>query len=125
MTLRGILCPVDFSEPSRHALRWAGALAARHRSRLLVLNVVDPLLADAARMRFGLDLAKAEIEPELREFVGANVARSCGKLRNHDHRRSNRQRIGRDPRSRGARSDRPDRDGHAWAWRLSQNGSSD
>jgi len=67
--LGSILSPVDFSEPSRQALRWAGALASRFRSRLTVISVVDPLLAEAARIRLGQDLAKTETEPALREFV--------------------------------------------------------
>jgi nucleotide-binding universal stress UspA family protein len=71
MLPRAILSPVDFSEHSRHALRWAGAFAARFHSRLTVISVVDPLLAEAARIRLGQDLAKAETEPALREFVAA------------------------------------------------------
>jgi nucleotide-binding universal stress UspA family protein len=74
LALRSILCPVDFSEQSQHALRWATALAAQHQSRLTVLTAVDPLLAHAAQARFGLDLAKAETEPALREFVTAALA---------------------------------------------------
>jgi nucleotide-binding universal stress UspA family protein len=76
--LRSILCPVDFSEPSRHALRWAAAFAGRFQGRLIVLSVVDPLLAEAARIRLGQDLAKAEIEPALREFVAATVPKGTG-----------------------------------------------
>jgi nucleotide-binding universal stress UspA family protein len=71
VTHRSILSPVDFSEQSRHALRWAGEIAARVRARLTVLSVVDPLLAEAARVRLGQDLAKSETEPALREFVTA------------------------------------------------------
>ena len=71
---RSILSPVDFSEQSRHALRWAAALAARFGSRLTVVSVVDPLLAEAARVRLGQDLAKQETEPALREFVAATWA---------------------------------------------------
>jgi len=41
------------------------------RSRLIVVSVVDPLLAEAARTRLGLDLPATEIEPALREFVAA------------------------------------------------------
>lgn len=69
MNLRSILSPVDFSEQSRHAFRWAGALATRFQSRLTVVNVVDPLLAEVARLRLGQNLAKAETEPALREFI--------------------------------------------------------
>jgi nucleotide-binding universal stress UspA family protein len=69
--LRSIVSPVDFSEPSRLALRWATAFAARFGSRLTVVSVVDPLLEEAARVRLGQDLAKQEIEPALREFVAS------------------------------------------------------
>jgi universal stress protein A len=69
LAIRSILCPVDFSEPSRHALRWATAFARRTRGRLTVLSAVDPLLAEAARLRFGLDLVDAETEPALRQFA--------------------------------------------------------
>jgi nucleotide-binding universal stress UspA family protein len=69
--LHAILSPVDFSEQSRHALRWAGGFAERFQACLTVLSVVDPLLAEAARIRLGRDLAKAETEPALREFVAA------------------------------------------------------
>jgi len=68
---RSILSPVDFSEQSRHALRWAAAFAARFGSRLTVVSVVDPLLAEAARVRLGQDLATEETEPALREFVAS------------------------------------------------------
>ena len=77
LTLKSILCPVDFSEESQNALRWAVALAAKHQSRLTVLNAVDPLLAHAARARYGLDLPKGETEPALREFVAAAVPRTA------------------------------------------------
>lgn len=71
MTLRSILCPIDFSEHSRDALRWAEALASRHQSRLIVVSAVDPVLAEAARVKLGLDLAATEVEPSLREFAAA------------------------------------------------------
>jgi nucleotide-binding universal stress UspA family protein len=69
IALSSLLCPVDFSEQSRHALRWAKTLARRTKGHLTVLSVVDPLLAEAARIRFGLDLVHAETEPALRQFA--------------------------------------------------------
>jgi nucleotide-binding universal stress UspA family protein len=44
-----LLCPVDFSEPSRSALCYAAAIADHFGARLTVLSVDDPLLAEAAR----------------------------------------------------------------------------
>jgi nucleotide-binding universal stress UspA family protein len=45
---RSVLCPVDFSERSRLALRYADAIARRASARLTVLYVNDPLLIAAA-----------------------------------------------------------------------------
>jgi nucleotide-binding universal stress UspA family protein len=45
-----VLCPVDFSESSRGALRYAAALAAHFRTRLTLLAVNDPLLQEADEM---------------------------------------------------------------------------
>ena len=66
---RSILCPIDFSEPSRQALAWAEDLAAKRQARLIVLSAVDPLLAETARTRFDLDLVRTDTGPALREFV--------------------------------------------------------
>ena len=43
--LHRVLCPVDFSEPSRRALRYASTIARWHESELVVLvtpYVVEP-----------------------------------------------------------------------------------
>ena len=45
---RSILCPVDFSDHSRLALRYAAAIARRSHGRLSILYVNDPLLIAAA-----------------------------------------------------------------------------
>jgi nucleotide-binding universal stress UspA family protein len=76
-TARSILCPVDFSEQSRQALLWASTIA-RHRGgeravELTVLSVVEPLLAQAAGIRLGVDLAREDVEPALRKFVEATL----------------------------------------------------
>ena len=73
LTVRTILCPVDLSEQSRQALLWASAIAQYRGGELTVLSVVEPLLAQAARIRLGVDLSRAEAEPALREFVEATL----------------------------------------------------
>jgi nucleotide-binding universal stress UspA family protein len=70
---RSLLCPVDFSEQSRHALSWAAAIAQRRSGQVTVLSVVEPLLAQAARIRLNVDLVQTEVEPELRQFVEATL----------------------------------------------------
>ena len=43
-----VLCPIDFSSSSRHALRYGAAVAKRFNTRMTVLFVNDPLLGSAA-----------------------------------------------------------------------------
>jgi len=70
---RSILCPVDFSEHSAAALRYAAAVAMRSDGRLQVLHVNDPMLAAAAAVAFAdRDYAKVALE-ELRAFVAKTL----------------------------------------------------
>jgi nucleotide-binding universal stress UspA family protein len=73
LTLHSVLCLVDFSEQSRQALRWASTIAQHRGGEMTVLSVVEPLLAQAAGIRLGVDLAREETEPALREFVEATL----------------------------------------------------
>jgi nucleotide-binding universal stress UspA family protein len=73
LPIGSVLCAVDFSEQSRHALRWASAITHSRRAEMTVLSVVDPLLAGAAAIRLRVDLARDEAEPALRKFVEATV----------------------------------------------------
>ena len=73
LNLRSILCPVDYSDQSREALVWASTIARRRGGELTVLSVVEPLLAQAAEVRLGVDLTRTDGEPALREFVEATL----------------------------------------------------
>ena len=64
-----VLCPVDFSEPSRTALGYAAAIADHFGARLTVLTVDDPLLAEVAATTGLVPSLAAESETELRRFV--------------------------------------------------------
>ena len=64
-----ILCPVDFSEHSRHALRYAAFLAARSRGRLVGLFIEDPLLAAAAVVEYDERRLLDEGRRQLRRLV--------------------------------------------------------
>jgi nucleotide-binding universal stress UspA family protein len=48
-----VLCPIDFSESSRGALRYAGTIATHFGARLTLLAVNDPLLGEAAELAGG------------------------------------------------------------------------
>jgi nucleotide-binding universal stress UspA family protein len=69
MTLERILCPVDFSEPSKRALRHALAIARWHESELTVLYVEDVLLHAASVEASGYHDLPERQNQELREFV--------------------------------------------------------
>lgn len=75
IAFRSILCPVDFSEFSRHALAHAVALARRYEGRVTVLNVLPELPSvlffPLSGSRPSLDAADREgLGEELRAFVG-------------------------------------------------------
>jgi len=63
-----VLCPIDFSNPSRAALRYATAIAEHLRTQLTLLTVNDTLLAEAAELRAGPEWLPDDSERELRRF---------------------------------------------------------
>ena len=74
MTIRpAILCPVDYSESSVGALRYAAALADHFATRLLVLAVEDPLLTTAMELHTGVKWTPAVTEREVADFVSKSV----------------------------------------------------
>jgi nucleotide-binding universal stress UspA family protein len=70
---RSILCPVDFSEPSRLALRCAAALAAREHAAVTVLYANDPLLAAAAAAALHDRQVAKRTATELQRFIDATI----------------------------------------------------
>jgi nucleotide-binding universal stress UspA family protein len=76
---RSILCPIDFSDHSATALRYAAAIAKRTAARLHALYVNDPLLVAAAAVALNdRDNVTAALR-ELRTFVASAVpARATG-----------------------------------------------
>lgn len=69
MTRPSVLCPIDFSDPSRAALAYAAAIADHFAARLTVLTVDDPLLAEAA--------ANAGLVPSLADETQQEIQRFC------------------------------------------------
>src|SRR4029453_8216111 len=64
-----ILCPVDYSNASAGALRYAAAIAEHLVTRLIVLSVEDPLLAEAVDLGTGGQWSREDSERELERFV--------------------------------------------------------
>jgi nucleotide-binding universal stress UspA family protein len=76
LTIKRILCPTDFSEPSYAALEAAGTLAAKFNAELCVLNVLEPLepvLGIVSKEEF--DTARsADVAGQIRRAIKAHVA---------------------------------------------------
>jgi len=66
---RSILCPVDFSPPSRVALQVASGLGRRFGSHVTTLFVNDPLLLAAANRTYGSRRFADRTKTELARFV--------------------------------------------------------
>lgn len=70
---RSVLCPVDFSAPSRSALRFAAAIAVHAGARLTVVYVNDPLLVAAASAALRDREVISRSEKELGQFVARTL----------------------------------------------------
>jgi nucleotide-binding universal stress UspA family protein len=67
--IRRILCPIDFSEPSRRALDHAAAIARRYKASLSVLYVFPNMpVMDPPPRHLGA-AGRAEIMADLRQFI--------------------------------------------------------
>jgi nucleotide-binding universal stress UspA family protein len=68
-----VLCPIDFSESSRGALRYAAAIAAHFGVRLTLLAVNDPLLQEADAIA-GVAHLTADTRRDMERFVDETFA---------------------------------------------------
>jgi nucleotide-binding universal stress UspA family protein len=73
---RSILCPIDFSEHSARALRYAAAIAKRSDARLHAIYVNDPMLVAAAAVALNDRELVSFALAELRTFVASAVPTS-------------------------------------------------
>lgn len=72
MSAAAVLCPVDFSDPSRTALVYAAAVAEHFGAALTLLAVDDPVLAEAA--------TSAGLRPSLTEQTTAELRRLAAEV---------------------------------------------
>ena len=70
-----ILCPVDFSDASRGALRYAAAIARHFGARLITLTVENPLLTEALDLGTGIAWTPEDSRRELVKFVAGTFDR--------------------------------------------------
>jgi len=73
-----LVCPVDFSEVSLHALRYAADLGRECGARLVLLHVVEPIVAPSD-FSFG-PVTLTEVEDGLLDRAKAALEESAGKL---------------------------------------------
>ena len=63
-----VLCPIDYSDHSRVALRYAALIADHFGARLLLVTVNDLLLVQAAAMAYDAEYLQLQSREDLREF---------------------------------------------------------
>jgi nucleotide-binding universal stress UspA family protein len=66
-----VLCPIDYSEHARVALRYAALVADHFGARLLLLTVSDPLLVQAALTAYDAAWLQSQGQHDLRDFYQA------------------------------------------------------
>jgi len=66
-----ILCPIDYSDASAVALRYAAAIAEQFATRLIVLTVEDPLLTTAMDFGTGVHRTREASQAEMATFANA------------------------------------------------------
>ena len=76
-----VLCPVDFSDASRGALRYGAAIAEHFKSRLIVITVTDPLLAEAAAMETSAARFTTSTLETLRQFYDEALDHDAARLK--------------------------------------------
>ena len=75
--IRRILCPIDYSDTSRHALQHAAALARWYDATLVALHAVNPMYfppamvtsAEMVRAALAADFGPRELEEQLRSSL--------------------------------------------------------
>jgi len=75
-----ILCPIDYSDASAGALRYAAAIAEYFVTRLIVLTVEDPLLTAAMDLGTGVHWTRDLSEREVSKFVSNTVGEDAATL---------------------------------------------
>lgn len=75
-----ILCPIDYSDASAGALRYAAALAEHFVTRLIVLSVEDPLLTTAMDLGTGAHWTPELSEREMAKFVSRVFGDDTGRF---------------------------------------------
>jgi universal stress protein A len=68
-----VLCPIDFSDSSRGALRYANTIAEHFGVRLTVLVVNDPLLAEASTLAAGPSHLAEDTVREMERFYNQGL----------------------------------------------------
>ena len=84
VTFTHVLCPIDFSEPSRRALTYARAFAEWHHARLAVMHVAPTF--EPARVTPARNETTGEVVyPVIREDVLEALRREAGSARTSSH----------------------------------------
>jgi nucleotide-binding universal stress UspA family protein len=75
-----ILCPIDFSEASASALRYAAAVATHFATRLIVLCVEDPLVTEAVDLGTGVIWSADSTKRQMEQFAAKTFGEESSTL---------------------------------------------
>ena len=86
MTVRpSILCPIDFSDSSAGALRYAAAIAVHFSGQVVILTVEDPLLTEAADLGTGVVWNREDCKREMAHFAARTFGSEAPVLASFDY----------------------------------------
>lgn len=74
IAIKKILCPVDFSEVSHNAIRYAKEFACAMGAELILLHVVEPITMTAETVPY---VSEAELERNAKDELAALVQKEC------------------------------------------------
>jgi nucleotide-binding universal stress UspA family protein len=80
-----ILCPIDFSDASAGALRYAAAVSAHFGCRVVLLTVEDPLLTEAMDLGTGIHWTPEECKRDMAQFAAKTFGADSPRLRALDY----------------------------------------
>lgn len=74
ISIKKILCPVDFSEVSHNAIRYAKEFACAMNAEIILLHVVEPITMTAETVPY---VSEAELERNAKEELAAIAHKEC------------------------------------------------
>ena len=83
MQIRRVLCPVDFSDPSKRAMKNAILLSRNFESTLHILGVVEPFISSSPRLKIDQQAENEKLQKQFEEKMNEFLSEFSLKRINH------------------------------------------